>query len=163
MLFRSPRTRKELWGIIKNLAEEGTNILLTTQYLEEADELADMIGVIDYGKLIAEGTSSQLKAKLGGDVVEFELKNKADFDKTVAATTSYKAKGLKSDESELTVKIPVKNSATDLLKVTKLVEEKRVQPVNISLHKPTLDDVFLSLTGKKAVDQQQKKPARRKR
>lgn len=156
-----PRTRKELWEIIRDLANEGTSILLTTQYLEEADELASTIAVIDYGKVIAEGTSSQLKSKLGGDLVEFELKNKLDFDKAVKATEKFHGKERKMDESELIIKIPVKNSATDLLKVTQMVDEAGVKSSNISLHKPTLDDVFLALTGKKAKSQQQQ-PAKKR-
>jgi ABC-2 type transport system ATP-binding protein len=151
-----PRTRKELWEIIRDLANEGTSILLTTQYLEEADELASMIGVIDRGKLIAEGTSSQLKSKLGGDLVEFELSNKADFDKALVAIDKFHGKDRKFDEGDLIIKIPVKNSATDLLKVTQIIDKAGIKPSNISLHKPTLDDVFLSLTGKKAKNQQQK-------
>lgn len=156
-----PRTRKELWEIIRDLANDGTSILLTTQYLEEADELASMIAVIDNGKLIAEGTSAQLKSKLGGDLVEFELRNKIDFDKAVKATEQFHGKDRKVDEAELIIKIPVKNSATDLLKVTQMVDKAGVKPTNISLHKPTLDDVFLSLTGKKAVSKQA--PQKRKR
>lgn len=151
-----PRTRKELWEIIRDLANEGTSILLTTQYLEEADELASMIGVIDRGKLIAEGTSSQLKSKLGGDLVEFELSNKADFDKALEAIEKFHGKDRKFDEGDLIIKIPVKNSATDLLKVTQIIDKAGIKPSNISLHKPTLDDVFLSLTGKKAKNVQQK-------
>lgn len=156
-----PRTRKELWEIIRELANDGTSILLTTQYLEEADELADMIAVIDYGKVIAEGTSAQLKSKLGGDLVEFELKDKKDFQKALEATDKPYGKTRKTDEGELTIKIPVKNSATDLLKVTQMISDYGVKPMNISLHKPTLDDVFLSITGKKPKSQQQKPKSRR--
>lgn len=156
-----PRTRKELWEIIRELANDGTSILLTTQYLEEADELADMIAVIDYGKVIAEGTSAQLKSKLGGDLVEFELKDKKDFQKALEATNKPYGKTRKTDEGELTIKIPVKNSATDLLKVTQMISDYGVKPMNISLHKPTLDDVFLSITGKKPKSQQQKPKSRR--
>jgi len=156
-----PRTRKELWEIIRDLANDGTSILLTTQYLDEADELADMIAVIDYGRVIAEGTSAQLKSKLGGDLVEFELKDKADFQKALEATEKFHGKTRKVDEGDLTIKIPVKNSATDLLKVTQMVNDYGVKPMNISLHKPTLDDVFLSLTGKKAKSKEQKPKSRR--
>jgi ABC-2 type transport system ATP-binding protein len=157
-----PRTRKDLWEIIRNLAREGTSILLTTQYLEEADELADMIAVIDYGKLIAEGTSSQLKSKLGGDMVEFELKNKFDFNKALLSVEKFCNQNRQADEAELTIKIPVKNSAEDLLTVTKMIDDSGIKPTNISLHKPTLDDVFLSLTGKKPQIEEQKKPRRGK-
>jgi ABC-2 type transport system ATP-binding protein len=158
-----PRTRKELWDIIRGLANEGTSILLTTQYLEEADELADKIAVIDYGKLIAEGTSAQLKKKLGGDMVEFELKNKADFEKALVAVDKFCNQNRQINEAELTIKIPVKNSAEDLLTVTKMIDDYGIKPSNISLHKPTLDDVFLALTGKKAQSKEQKKPKRGKR
>ena len=158
-----PRTRKELWDIIRELASEGTSILLTTQYLEEADELADKIAVIDYGKLIAEGTSAQLKKRLGGDMVEFELRNKADYEKALKAVDRFCNENRQADEDELTIKIPVKNSAEDLLTVTKMIDESGIKPVNISLHKPTLDDVFLAITGKKAVNEEQKKTKRGKK
>jgi len=156
-----PRTRKELWEIIRDLAKDGTSILLTTQYLEEADELADKIAVIDYGKVIAEGTSAQLKAKLGGDMVEFEMTNEADYRKALEATKGI-SKGIKSDDFDLTIKIPVKHSATDLLKITQIVDRAGVKPQNISLHKPTLDDVFLAITGKKPKHKLPGKPKRGK-
>ncbi len=158
-----PRTRKELWDIIRDLANEGTSILLTTQYLDEADELADKIAVIDYGKLIAEGTSEQLKKKLGGDMVEFELKNKADYINALEAVSKFCNQNRQADEHDLIIKIPVKNSAEDLLTVTKMIDEAGIKPTNISLHKPTLDDVFLALTGKKASNEEAKKPKRGKK
>lgn len=152
-----PRTRKELWDIIRELAKGGTSILLTTQYLDEADELADKIAVIDYGKLIAEGTSAQLKKRLGGDMVEFELKNKNDFQAALEAVDRFCNENRQADEDELIIKIPVKNSADDLLTVTKMIDEAGIKPSNISLHKPTLDDVFLALTGKKTKSEPEKK------
>jgi ABC-2 type transport system ATP-binding protein len=158
-----PRTRKELWDIIRDLSNEGTSILLTTQYLEEADELADKIAVIDYGKLIAEGTSDELKKRLGGDLVEFELRNKAEYEKALDAVSKFSKQKPQADEDDLTIKIPVKNSSEDLLTVTKMIDKSGIKPLNISLHKPTLDDVFLAITGKKAINEEQKKPKRGKR
>mgnify|MGYP003342082018 FL=1 len=92
-----------------------------------------------------------------------ELKNKSDYDNAVKATEKFHGKDRKLNEEDLIIKIPVKNSATDLLKVTQMVDKAGVQPTNISLHKPTLDDVFLSLTGKKARSQQQKPAKKRSR
>lgn len=158
-----PRTRKELWDIIRELANEGTSILLTTQYLEEADELADKIAVIDYGKVIAEGTSDQLKKRLGGDLVEFELKNITDYENALIAVDTFCKGNLQSDKEDLTIKIPVKNSAEDLLTVTKMIDKAGIKPLNISLHKPTLDDVFLSITGKRPKAQEQKPKKRGRR
>jgi ABC-2 type transport system ATP-binding protein len=158
-----PRTRKELWDIIRELAHEGTSILLTTQYLEEADELADKIAVIDYGKVIAEGTSDELKKRLGGDMVEFELRNKADYDKALSAVDAFCNDNRQANEEDLTIKIPVKNSAEDLLTVTKMIDKSGIKPINISLHKPTLDDVFLSITGKKPQNEEQKPKKRGRR
>ena len=87
-----PRTRLDLWQIIRELVAGGTSIMLTTQYLEEADELADMIAVIDHGKLIAEGTSDQLKARLGGDVVEFTMETAAEAQRSVLSCSVTRCK-----------------------------------------------------------------------
>lgn len=145
-----PRTRLDLWGIIRQLVSEGTSILLTTQYLEEADELADMIAVIDRGKVIAEGTSNQLKAKLGGDVVEFELHLPSDRDKALKAVSAIAKKKPTVDEDGLTVTVPVDDGSKSLLAIVRELDKARVEPNTLSLHRPSLDDVFLSLTGTKA-------------
>lgn len=157
-----PRTRKELWEIIRQLKVDGTSILLTTQYLEEADELADKIAVIDNGKVIAEGTSAQLKRRLGGDLVEIEFRTKAEYDKAVDILIKQKGAKLKTDDADFSIKIPVSNSAKDLLSITQIIEKSKLSPTNISLHKPSLDDVFLSLTGKKSQSQIKKKSKARR-
>lgn len=157
-----PRTRKELWEIIRQLKSEGTSILLTTQYLEEADELADKIAVIDNGKLIAEGTSNQLKRRLGGDLVEIEFRTEAEFNNAIKTLQSLKQTGVQTDHADFSIKIPVSNSAKDLLEITKMIEASKLEPINISLHKPSLDDVFLALTGKKSKSKVKKKPNRSK-
>lgn len=145
-----PRTRKELWAIIRQLEKDGTSILLTTQYLEEADELADRIAVIDDGKLIAEGTSAQLKRRLGGDLVEVEFRTKTEFAAALKAMRRLKNTKIQADNTELQIKLPVKDSSKDLLIITQLIRANKLNPINISLHKPSLDDVFLALTGKKS-------------
>lgn len=144
-----PRTRLDLWEIIRELISNGTSILLTTQYLEEADELADKIAVIDRGKLIAEGTSDQLKRKLGGEVIEFQLTKVSDQQKAINAVAGLATKAPTFDEATLSISIPVKDGSKVLAEVVRQLDKVRVQPASLSLHKPSLDDVFLSLTGKK--------------
>lgn len=146
-----PRTRLDLWNTIRGLVKEGTSIILTTQYLEEADELADKIAVIDRGKVIAEGTSNQLKSKLGGDLVEIELKKESDTSKALEVVNKYASKKITSEERIL--KIPVKQGSKGLLDIVRALDAAKIHPEAVSLHRPSLDDVFLSITGKKAEDQ----------
>lgn len=157
-----PRTRLDLWNIIRDLVADGTTILLTTQYLEEADELADHIAVIDRGKVIAEGTSDQLKARLGGDVVEFALSTKEDTVKALAAVKNLAKKTPTVDEDGLTVTVPVKDGSKSLLKVVEVLNAAKISPLSLSLHRPSLDDVFLALTGKKT-DAEDAVPAKRRK
>lgn len=145
-----PRTRLDLWGIIRELIAEGTSILLTTQYLEEADELADQIAVIDRGKVIAEGTSNQLKARLGGDVVEFELPRPKDQEKALQALRSIAKKKPVVGEDGVTITVPVTDGSKSLLAVVRELDKLHIEPVALALHRPSLDDVFLTLTGSKA-------------
>jgi len=144
-----PRTRLDLWAIIRELVQEGASILLTTQYLEEADELADSITVIDHGKVIAEGTSDQLKRQLGGDVIEFQLSNMADREKALRSMDEIGSKKADFDEETLMVSVPVKDGSKILAEVVRALDKARIEPASLSLHRPSLDDVFLSLTGKK--------------
>ncbi len=146
-----PRTRLDLWEVIRGLVKEGTTILLTTQYLEEADELADKIAVIDHGKVIAEGTSDQLKARLGGDVVEFEVKDEDLVDVATKAVSKIATK--KPTVEGATITVPVKSGSKSLLEIVRALDKEKVEPEAISLHRPSLDDVFLSLTGERAKDQ----------
>ncbi len=145
-----PRTRLELWDAMRKLARGGTTIMLTTQYLEEADELANKIGVIDNGKMIAEGTSDELKTKMGDDIVEFTLagpENKEIVMKVVSPMTSKK---LTYNDETNTVYAPVSSGAEDLFRIVKALSQAKVQPTELSLHRPSLDEVFLSLTGEKS-------------
>lgn len=140
-----PKTRLDIWHLIEDLVANGTSILLTTQYLEEADQMANKIAVVDKGKVVAEGTSKQLKALLGGDIIEFTLKSEKD--KAVAIKLSEKfAKGqVKFEPETLSVKIPVKSTA-HLMDVVQALNDQKLKVNSLSLHQPSLDDVFLSLT-----------------
>lgn len=146
-----PRTRQDLWQIIRDLVADGTSILLTTQYLEEADELADKIAVIDRGKVIAEGTSNQLKSKLGGDVVEFDVEAASQVESALAVAKKFSSKKPTSDNTTITM--PAKNGSKSLLDVVRALDESNIKVESIALHRPSLDDVFLSLTGERAKHQ----------
>jgi len=140
-----PRSRMTMWGIIKDLSEAGTTILLTTQYMEEADQLADNIVVIDHGKVIAEGTAKQLKAKVGSERIELTIGKKSNFEQAVEAVAS---KHLQADPESRTLSIAAKDGVGELRKTLQELENRGIEVSGISLHQPTLDDVFLSLTGR---------------
>lgn len=140
-----PRSRLAMWGIIKNLMAKGTTILLTTQYLEEADQLADRIVVIDGGKAIAEGTPKELKSKLGNDRLELTFKGAEEFEKANEALGKIITE---RDEKEYTLTTMIKDTNKDVKKVLDILTEKKITVASLAVHKPSLDDVFLALTGK---------------
>ena len=148
-----PASRVGLWDLIEDLVEGGTTLLLTTQYLEEADRLADRIGVIDYGKLIAEGTSDELKAMLGGDVIETHV-HRADLD--LATKCLARVAGSVPQVEGNSVSIPAPDGAHTLTAVVRELDSAQIAPKDNALRKPTLDDVFLTLTGHHAVDETQR-------
>lgn len=139
-----PRSRLTMWTIIKNLAKEGTTILLTTQHMDEADNLADRVIVIDNGHVIAEGTSSDLKTKVGADRLEVTVSPDSDFDK---AQKLVEGESKKVDADGRTISITTKDGVADLKRVLQILSEASIHVSNVSLHRPTLDDVFLTLTG----------------
>jgi ABC-2 type transport system ATP-binding protein len=147
-----PRSRLEMWGLINELVEEGATVMLTTQYLEEADRLADQIGVIDHGRLITEGTASELKAKLGGDVIDVAV-SADDRDRTAAVLSVITGRDAAWSDASFTYTIPATNGATTLTEVVRGLDEAGVVPDDLALHRPSLDDVFLSLTGHPAEEQ----------
>jgi ABC-2 type transport system ATP-binding protein len=146
-----PRSRLALWGIIEQLRAEGRTVLLTTQYLEEADRLADRIAVIDHGVVIAQGTASELKSRVGGDVVEIEL---ADATALAAAEAALKSTGATADPVRLRLSLPATEGSRTLADAIRKLDAVKVDPVDITLRRPTLDDVFLALTGKKAEEKE---------
>jgi ABC-2 type transport system ATP-binding protein len=139
-----PRSRLTMWTMIKKLAENGTTILLTTQYMEEADQLADNIVVIDNGKVIAEGTANTLKSRVGSDRLELTISKKSNFDTAKQLVSS---KGMTVDEEARSLSVATKNGVDTLREVLEKLDKNNVGVDNISLHRPTLDDVFLTLTG----------------
>ncbi len=141
-----PRSRLAMWDIIKKLVEADATLLLTTQYLEEADQLADKIAVIDGGKVIAEGTAKELKSRVGNERLELVIRADSDFEKAVGLM---KGEGLLKDPKKRTVSIATE-SASVVKRVLDDMEQASIHIESLSLHKPTLDDVFLNLTGHKA-------------
>jgi ABC-2 type transport system ATP-binding protein len=140
-----PRSRLVMWDIIKKLLAEGTTILLTTQYLDEADQLADRIVVIDGGKVIAEGTPTALKQKVGNDRLELSFD---DDDVLGRALAALDGNVIDSNAKDLTVTIAVQETNADVKNALDQLANAGVAVQAMTLHKPTLDDVFLSLTGK---------------
>jgi ABC-2 type transport system ATP-binding protein len=141
-----PRGRQEMWGVIKELVDGGVTLLLTTQYLEEADHLADEIVVIDHGKVIARGTSDALKKDVGGERLEViveanQLKVAAEIITRISGTTAHVDEGMRS------VSAPVKYGTNSLLDALREFDEAKLHPLDIGLKRPSLDDVFLALTG----------------
>jgi ABC-2 type transport system ATP-binding protein len=150
-----PRSRIDVWAFIRELQDEGTTLLLTTQYLEEADQLADRIAVIDHGTLIAEGTSDQLKDQIGGEVLEVHVRELVDVGRVTQLLGGVGTGAPNVDEDEGIVRLPVGNEGpAALLDSVRRLDESDVQLADIALHRPTLDDVFLSLTGRAAEDKQ---------
>ena len=140
-----PRSRSELWDAIRALADRGTAIVLTTQYLEEADQLADHILLIDHGRIVAEGTPAELKKDLERDVLEIRLPDTADVDRTVEAI-GHEGE-MTVDRRDRTLSIPVGDDPAKSLEILSRVRDKGIPVSDFQLRRPTLDDVFLALTG----------------
>jgi ABC-2 type transport system ATP-binding protein len=138
-----PQGRTELWTVIEDLVSGGTTVLLTTQYLEEADRLADNIVVIDHGSVIAEGTAAQLKARLGETLIELGFSD----DETVAvAAQQLEPIGPVAVEGHM-IRVSVSDGATAMLEIVRILDAAQLTPITMALREPTLDDVFLDLTG----------------
>lgn len=147
-----PRSRTNMWEVIEGLMKEGTTILLTTQYLEEADRLADQIAMIDDGVVIAYGTADELKRKVGTERIEFTIAPESSFEKAVE---SIEAEGKASNREERTISVSTDGSVKETKRVLDALYAAGIEIDAMSVHKPTLDDAFLRLTGHKAVEEKE--------
>jgi ABC-2 type transport system ATP-binding protein len=155
-----PRTRLELWSFLEDLVRDGITVLLTTQYLEEADRLARQIMVIDHGRVIAQGTADELKNTMGGDVIDLRFVDGTDFSSAIDAIKEVSKAKIETQPEERRASIPVASGAEDLIRTVRLLDQNGLRVDDLVLRRPTLDDVFLSLTGR-ATDKEE--PAAPKR
>jgi daunorubicin resistance ABC transporter ATP-binding subunit len=141
-----PASRQELWALVAELVGAGTTVVLTTQYLEEADRLADRIAVLDHGRLVSEGTGDQLKDRVGGAVLELTVPD-GDPARALWALRAMGAEDPTDDRHHGKILVPAPDGAATLAEVLRRLDAVGVTPEDVTLRKPTLDDVFLALTG----------------
>jgi ABC-2 type transport system ATP-binding protein len=144
-----PRSRLAMWEVIEGLMKDGATILLTTQYLEEADKLANQIAVLDHGKIIARGTADELKAKVGNERIEIFITEKKDF---VRAVEIINGDIVAKDMETRSISVATDGSVREVKRVLDALYTAGIEIDTMSVHKPTLDDVFLKLTGHEALE-----------
>jgi ABC-2 type transport system ATP-binding protein len=142
-----PRSRLGMWDVIRALVREGTTLLLTTQYLEEADELADEIAVVDAGRIIAQGTADALKAQIGGERIEVVVRNPFDIERAGEVLVRDCAGPAELDAHTRRLTVPASGGAQQLVQVVRDLDDVDIAIDDIALRRPTLDEVFLTLTG----------------
>jgi ABC-2 type transport system ATP-binding protein len=143
-----PRSRRTMWDIVRELVADGVTIFLTTQYLDEADQLADRIAVLDQGRLVAQGTPSDLKRQAPGSHVRLRFSNAGDLDAAARVLT-----GSTRDEEDLTLRVPSDGGVKSLRALLGQLDEYSINPEEFSVHTPDLDDVFLALTGRASTEE----------
>ncbi len=154
------RARIAMWDTIRELVSDGTTLLLTTQYLEEADELADQIVVIDHGRVIAEGTADQLKANMAADFIDITVSNPQQTAQASQLLQPLSDESPHTDEQRGHVSIAVESGAQSIAEVVRLLDAQSVSIAELNLRRPSLNDVFLSITGHEIVEEESK-PKRR--
>jgi ABC-2 type transport system ATP-binding protein len=158
-----PRSRIGMWEIIRELVRDGTTLLLTTQYLDEADELANEIIVIDHGKIIAAGTSQELKDRIGGDVLDFTVPDRSRLTAAAEAVAALGPNDPQVDEESGRVSVGVGEDGSQLLiAAVRRLDAAKIESVDLALRRPSLDDVFLALTGH-AAEEEAAEPKKRGR
>lgn len=148
-----PKSRIDLWTVIRELVTDGATVLLTTQYLEEADQLADDIMVIDSGKAIAQGTADELKAQVGGQRIEVVVADSQDIDAVLGVLSGASVGEVDVDRNARRLLAPVSSGVDSLSTVLAELTRRNIAANDIGLRRPTLDDVFLSLTGHMTSDE----------
>lgn len=158
-----PRGRIDMWNVIKELVAEGATLLLTTQYLEEADQLANRIAVIDHGKVIAEGTADELKNQVGGEKLELTVAE-SSLAAAKAALELITGHDAQTDEQFSRISVSVTGGSSALPEVVRALDSRSIDIKDLALKRPTLDDVFLALTGHTAESEEtEQQPKRRRR
>ncbi len=155
-----PRSRRQMWGVISSLVAEGTTILLTTQYLEEADELANRIAVVDLGRVIAEGTSDELKNRVGGNRIEVAVARDADLSRAAEVVRRQLSRDVTIDPHLRRIAGPSRNGTSELAGLVRDFDAAGIDITDLQLHRPSLDDVFLTLTGHQAEQEKAVEPGR---
>ncbi len=155
-----PRSRIVMWDTIRSLVSDGTTLLLTTQYLEEADELANQIVVIDHGKVIAEGTADQLKANMAADFIDITVADPQDTAKASQLLQPLSNESPQTDEGRGHVSVAVESGAQSIAAAVRLLDAESIHIAELNLRRPSLNDVFLSITGEEIVEEEAK-PKRR--
>jgi ABC-2 type transport system ATP-binding protein len=149
-----PRSRLEMWDIIRELKREGTTLLLTTQYLEEADNLADHIAVIDNGHVIAEGTVDELKLRVGGEMLTLRVADRSMVSAAAGAVLALGPGGGNADNDTGQITLPVGADGTAILtEAVRRLDAEKIEIGDIALRRPSLDDAFLALTGHTAEEE----------
>jgi ABC-2 type transport system ATP-binding protein len=140
-----PRSRDQVWGTVRDLADDGVTILLTTQYLEEADQLADMIAMLDRGQVVARGTADQLKSSIGTEVIRLQFGDRNSYNRALGQLDAVRA-----DRRLHILEVASNGSAAQVRRLLSHLEAAGAPALKVSTHRPSLDDVFLSLTGGQA-------------
>jgi ABC-2 type transport system ATP-binding protein len=156
-----PRSRRQVWDMISSLIREGSTILLTTQYLEEADELANRIAVVDAGRVIAEGTSDALKDRVGGNRIEIAVAKETDLARAAEVARRHFSTEVTVDRAQRRVSAPSRDGTGQLATLVREFDGAGIDIVDLQLHRPSLDDVFLTLTGHQAEQETAAAPAGR--
>ncbi|HTF12572.1 MAG TPA: ATP-binding cassette domain-containing protein, partial [Asanoa sp.] len=149
-----PRSRLGMWGVISDLAKAGSTLLLTTQYLEEADRLCDDIVVMDHGRAIARGTAGQLKGQIGGERLAVTVGEQNEVGPAADVLRSVGVGDPEVDNEAREVTVPIDRGTAALVEAVRKLDSAEITPVNLEIRKPTLDDVFLKLTGQPPEQQQ---------
>jgi ABC-2 type transport system ATP-binding protein len=142
-----PRSRRTMWQIIRELVADGVTIFLTTQYLDEADELADYVAVLDHGRIVAEGTPAELKRRIPGGHIQLQLAEPGALRAAVSMIPN-----ATPDDDQLILQVPGDSSVASLRRVLNELDDARIDVEHLSIHSPDLDDVFFAVTGHAAAE-----------